>query len=49
VTGPDGSVLQQTVLGNVLLIPPADAGAAKDANRVFYFDLPLHAPERKTR
>jgi len=49
VTGPDGSVLQQTVLGNVLLIPPADAGAAKDANRVFYFDLPLRAPERKTR
>lgn len=41
VTGPDGSVLQQTVLGDILLVSPADAGASKDANRVFYFDLPL--------
>jgi predicted amidohydrolase len=39
VTGPDGSVFQQTVLGDVLLIPPADTGSPKDANRVFYFDL----------
>ena len=49
VTGPDGSVLQQMVLGDVLLTAPADAGTAKDANRVFYVDLPLRAPERKAR
>jgi len=48
VAGPDGSVLQQTVLGDVLRIPPADAGTAKDANRVFHVDLPPRAPERKT-
>ncbi len=48
VTGPDGSVLRQTVLGNVLLVGPADAGTAKDANRVFYFDLPLRASTRFT-
>jgi predicted amidohydrolase len=49
VTGPDGSVLQQTVVGDVLLIPPAVAGTAKDANRVFYVDLPPHAPEKSLR
>jgi hypothetical protein len=49
VTDRDGSVLQQTVLGDVLLIPPTDKGMAKDANRVFYFDLPLRVPERKAR
>lgn len=48
VTGPDGSVVQQTVLGNVLLIPPTDAGTAKDANRVFYVDLAC-APGKKDR
>jgi predicted amidohydrolase len=49
VTGPDGSVLRQTVLGDVLLVSPADAGTAKDVNRVFYFDVSLRAPERKAR
>jgi predicted amidohydrolase len=49
VTGPGGSVLKQTVLGDVLLVSPADAGTAKDVNRVFYFDLPLRAPETKAR
>lgn len=48
VTGPDGSVVQQTVLGNVLLVPPADAGTAKDANRVFYVDL-AYTPGKKDR
>jgi N-carbamoylputrescine amidase len=47
VTGPNGSVLQQAVLGDVLLVPPADAGKAKDANRVFYYDLP--ATPRRSR
>jgi len=48
VTGPDGSVLHQTILGDVLLIPPADAGTAKDANRVFYFDLSLQRAAKGT-
>lgn len=41
VTAPDGSMPANTVLGDQLLIPPGEAGTAKDANRVFYFDLPL--------
>ncbi len=40
VTGPGGSILRQAVLGDVLLISPAEAGTAKDEKRVFYFDLP---------
>jgi predicted amidohydrolase len=45
VTGRDGSVLEQAVVGDSLLIAPADAGTAKDANHVFYFDLPAIVPE----
>lgn len=41
VTGPDGSILANTVLGDHLLIQPNELGMAKDSNRVFYFDLPL--------
>ena len=41
VTGPDGSVLANTLLGNHLLIQPDDVGTDKDSNRVFYFDIPL--------
>lgn len=41
VTGPDGSNLAQTVLGDQLLIAPDQAGSEKDSNRIFYFDLPL--------
>lgn len=41
VTGPDGSNLANTLLGDSLLIDPAEAGTAKDTNRIFYFDLPL--------
>ena len=41
VTGPDGSNLANTILGDQLLIQPGEAGAGKDNNRVFYFDLPL--------
>jgi predicted amidohydrolase len=47
VTGPDGSVLEQATVGDVLLIPPADAGTAKDASRVFYFDLPAIGPKAR--
>jgi predicted amidohydrolase len=41
VTGPDGSVLEATVLGDRLLIPPEEAGGPRDLNRAFLFDLPL--------
>ena len=41
VTGPDGSNLANTVLGNRLEISPEQVGSDKDENRVFYFELPL--------
>jgi len=44
VTGADGSVLEQTLLGNSLLIAPAEVGTAKDKNKVFYFDLRRSSP-----
>ncbi len=47
VTGPDGSILRRTILGNILLIPPEEAGGPRDQNRVFYFDLPLRVEGSK--
>lgn len=44
VTAPDGSMPANTVLGDQLLIAPEATGTAKDANRIFYFDLPLRRP-----
>ncbi len=41
VTGPDGSIVRRTILGDRLLIPKEQAGSEADQNRVFYFDLPL--------
>jgi len=41
VTGPDGSIVDRTILGDRLLIPKEQAESAADQNRVFYFDLPL--------
>jgi hypothetical protein len=41
VTGPDGGILSQTVLGDRLLITPEQMGGTHDGNRVFYFDLPI--------
>jgi hypothetical protein len=41
VTGPDGAILQQTILGSQLLISPDQIGTEADSKRVFYFDLPL--------
>ena len=41
VTGPDGSILDRTILGDRLLIAPDQAGKEKDSSRIFYFDLPL--------
>jgi predicted amidohydrolase len=46
VTGPDGSILDVTVLGDRLLIAPCEAGTDTDQNRVFYFDLPVRAGDR---
>jgi len=39
VTGPNGSIVDRTILGKVLLIPPEQVGTETDQNRVFYFDL----------
>jgi hypothetical protein len=41
VTGPEGSILSRTILGDRLLIAPGDQGGELDRNRVFYFDLEL--------
>lgn len=41
VTGPDGCIVERTILGNVLLIPGEQAESETDQNRVFYFDLPI--------
>ena len=41
VTGPDGSVLFQSVLGDRLLIRADEVGSSADRNQVFYFDVPL--------
>jgi predicted amidohydrolase len=46
VTGPDGSVLGRTLLGDSLLVPAEQAGGDKDKNRVFYFDLPVRRKNR---
>ncbi len=41
VTGPDGSVVITTLLGDSLLIAPREAGTGKDKYQVFYFELPV--------
>lgn len=41
VTGPDGAVLRQTLLGDNLLVPAEERDSAKDQRRIFYFDLPM--------
>ena len=41
VTGPDGSIIDRTILGDRLLIAPEQAGKEKDFKGIFYFDLPL--------
>jgi predicted amidohydrolase len=40
VTGPQGTNLACTVLGDRLLVEPGELGTEKDSWRVFYFDLP---------
>ncbi len=41
VTGPDGSVLDRTILGDVLLVTKEQVGTEKDSKRVFIFELPV--------
>ncbi|MBN1442941.1 MAG: acetylxylan esterase [Planctomycetes bacterium] len=41
VTGPDGSIVERTILGDRLLVAPADVDTEVDSRRVFLFDLPL--------
>lgn len=41
VTGPDGSIVDRTILGDRLLISAEEVGGESDLNRVFFFDLPL--------
>jgi len=41
VTGPDGSILERTMLGDRLLIAPEQEGKEADGSRIFYFELPL--------
>ena len=40
VTAPDGSNLANTLVGDQLVIAADEAGTAKDAKEIFYFDLP---------
>jgi predicted amidohydrolase len=44
VTGPDGTILARTILGDRLLIAPDQRGTAVDSHRVCYFDVPLMHP-----
>lgn len=41
VTGSQGEIISQTVLGDVLLIDPQDAGTEKDSKQIFYYELPV--------
>jgi predicted amidohydrolase len=41
VTGPDGSILLQSVLGDRLLVRADEAGSPADRNQVYYYDMPL--------
>ena len=43
VTTPDGSIASRTILGDQLLVDPAQVGGDRDSKGVFYFDLPLAA------
>jgi predicted amidohydrolase len=40
VTGADGAILDRTVVGDTLLVSPAEVGRENDQNRVFVYDLP---------
>jgi predicted amidohydrolase len=44
VTGPDGSILERTLLGNNLLVSRDQLDGPQDQRRVCYFELPLRRP-----
>jgi N-acyl-D-amino-acid deacylase len=44
VTGPDGSIVTRTILGDRLFLAPEELDTAADSRRVFYFDLPINQP-----
>lgn len=48
VTGTQGDVIAQTVLGDVLLIDAKEIGTEKDSHRIFYYELPLRASKNTT-
>jgi len=48
VTAPDGMIVQQTILGDKLVISPQQIGTDADSKRVFYFDLPLGSHTKTT-
>lgn len=39
VTGKEGEIVAQTVLGDVLLIDSSDVGTEKDSKKIFYYEL----------
>jgi predicted amidohydrolase len=41
VTAPDGSIRERKLLGEGLVVTPAEVNGEKDRNQVFYYDLPL--------
>lgn len=41
VTGPDGEVVERTILGDRLEVDPEQVDTEFDSRRVFYFDLPI--------
>lgn len=41
VTGPDGSIVQRTILGSQLQIKPEQAGDRDDLKGIYCFDLPM--------
>jgi hypothetical protein len=41
VTAPDGTIVQNALLGSKLLVTPAEVGTGADSQGVFLFDLPL--------
>ena len=43
VTAPDGSIVQNVLLGDRLVISPADIGTDTDSSGVFFFELPVRS------
>ncbi|MBI1916209.1 MAG: carbon-nitrogen hydrolase family protein [Planctomycetes bacterium] len=48
VTGPDGSILDRTILGDALLVIREQVGTGRDQNRVFFFELPVRRKNKSS-